>query len=195
MLQRFGLRAASAALAAVTVLSACGRPTPPKPSPTTAPRLDGAAGVGGAGATSAAIPPRCAAGNLAIVARDAGRSGGQHGVVLIFTNAGDGPCRFYGYPGVAGLDAADKQITQARRAKSGPLGGLPEDRPIPHIDVAAGQAASALLEAADGACEPFAGLLVTPPDETQSFRIAWPSKGCADLQVHPIVAGVTGQFH
>ena len=115
----------------------------------------------------------------------------------MLTNVTTGPCRLYGYPGVAGLDAAGKQIVQATRTPHGYLGGLPDGAPVPTVDIGAGQAASAMVEAAgakpDGSsCTPYAALLVTPPDEKRSTRVPWPSDGCDALQIHPVVAGVTG---
>jgi hypothetical protein len=186
---------------AATVLAGCSRSNTPPTPPTTAAaapttRATGAGGVGAA-PTSAATPPRCRAGDLAIVARDGGAAAGHRAVILIFTNTGTGTCRLYGYPGADGLDAAGKSVVHAKRTTSGYIGGLAAGAAIPTVDVASGQAASAMLEASgsqqDGsACTPYASLLVTPPDEKQSSRLAWPGDGCADLQIHPIVAGVTG---
>lgn len=181
------------------MLAGCGEHKTPPPGPTAAPTSK-ATGVGGLGAapTSAPTPPRCRAEDLAIVARDGGAGAGHSAVLLIFTNTGAATCRLYGYPGADALDAAGKTLAHAKRTTAGYMGGLAAGAKIPTVDVTSGQAASAMLEAtgahADGsACTVYAGLLVTPPDETQSSRVAWPSNGCADLQIHPIVAGVTGR--
>jgi len=68
----------------------------------------------------------------------------------------------------------------------------------PVVSLAAGASASATVEAlafdqAGNACTAYAGLLVTPPDETHSVRVAWGSDGCSELEIHPVVAGTTGQ--
>jgi hypothetical protein len=159
--------------------------------------IGGADATGQAAVTSAPVPPRCPATGLAIAAHDGGAGAGHRSVVLVLTNVTTGPCRLYGYPGVAGLDAAGKQIVQAARTPHGYLGGLSDGAPIPTVDIGAGQAASAMVEATaakpDGSsCTPYAGLLVTPPDEKKSTRVPWPGDGCDALQIHPVVAGVTG---
>jgi hypothetical protein len=41
-------------------------------------------------------------------------------------------------------------------------------------------------------CTPYAGILVTPPNETHSIKLPWPSDGCSVLQIHPVVPGTTG---
>jgi hypothetical protein len=123
---------------------------------------------------------------------------GHRSVVLLFTNTTGQPCRLTGYPGVAGMDTRDAQVAQAQRTPKGYLGGLASGRP-PVVTLAPGQSASALVEAlafnaSDGsACTPFAGLLVTAPDDTVSTRLPWGNDGCSDLQVHPVVAGTSGR--
>ena len=66
------------------------------------------------------------------------------------------------------------------------------------MNLAPGNSASATVEALasgpDGAsCTGYAGLLVTPPDETHAVHLNWGSDGCSDLQIHPVVPGTTGQ--
>jgi Protein of unknown function (DUF4232) len=121
-------------------------------------------------------------------------------VVLVFTNTGAVPCGTRGYPGVAALNAGGAQIAQAARTTSGYLGGLGAGRAIPNVTLPAGGAASAMVEAlafnaSDGsACTAYAGLLVTPPDETHSVKLPWGSDGCSALQIHPMVPGTTGRL-
>lgn len=141
---------------------------------------------------------RCSATQLTITT-GAGDSGMTHrSVVLIFTNVGPTACQMMGYPGVAAVNAQGTQIEQARRELSGYLGGTKSSAP-PTVPVPAGQSASALVEAlavgSDGsACTPYAALMVTPPDETRSTKVAWPGEGCDSLTVHPAVPGNTGQL-
>jgi hypothetical protein len=53
-----------------------------------------------------------------------------------------------------------------------------------------GQSASAMVQAmmfniADGsACTPYAGLLVTAPDDTESTRLPWGNDGCSERETH-----------
>src|SRR3989442_952190 len=80
---------------------------------------------------SAAPPCRRPGVVVSVGAHDAGS--GHRGVVLVFTNTGAQPCRLFGYPGVAGLDAGGAQVAQARRTPNGYLGGLASgDRPRRH---------------------------------------------------------------
>jgi hypothetical protein len=151
-----------------------------------------------AGAPDTATPP-CRRPGVVVSAGGQGAGSGHRGVVLVFTNTGARACRLVGYPGVAGLDAAGSQVAQARRTPSGYLGGLLSGGAPPVVTLAAGQSASAMVEALafnapDGsACTAFAGMLVTVPDDTVTTRLPWGNDGCGDLQVHPVVAGSTGR--
>jgi hypothetical protein len=150
----------------------------------------GGTGVGGG-------PAECSIGQLdvSIGGGDAGL--GHRSRILVFRNTGSATCVLQGYPGVAALDGDAHQVAQARRTLSGYLGGTRAAKP-PLVRLGAGAAASAMVEAvafgANGAsCAAYAGLLVTPPDETHSVRVNWGNDGCSDLQVHPVVPGTTGR--
>ncbi len=127
---------------------------------------------------------------------DAGMS--HRSAALVFRNTGTVTCRMRGYPGVAALDAQGTQVGQAARTTRGYLGG-PQGTAIPTVDIAPGKSASALVEGiAKGvtdSCKPYAGMLVTPPDETHSVKLSQAAGGdCADsMQIHPVVPGDTGQ--
>jgi Protein of unknown function (DUF4232) len=166
----------------ITVTDPPTGPTPPVPGAAAGP----------------ARPPECTVGQLSIELA-AGSAGATHrSAALVFRNTGAATCRMRGYPGVAGLDSRGTQIEQARRTPSGYLGGLTSGGAAPTVDLAPGRTASALIEAVaakpDGsACTAYAGLLVTPPDETHSVRLGWTGDGCAGLEIHPVVPGRTGQ--
>jgi hypothetical protein len=138
---------------------------------------------------------RCTIDRLTIGAT-AGDSGMSHrSVILTFTNTGTVACRLHGYPGVSAINAAGAQIAQARRDSAGYLGGTGST--MPTVTIAPGAVASAMVETIvidnnGTACTPYAAILVTPPDETRSTRLAWPSGGCNDLTIHPVVQGATG---
>jgi len=52
---------------------------------------------------------------------------------------------------------------------------------------------AAWWNASDGsACAAYAGILVTPPNETHTVKVPWDG-GCSALQIHPVVLGTTGQ--
>jgi uncharacterized protein DUF4232 len=120
-------------------------------------------------------------------------------MALVFTNTGSVACRLHGYPTVAALDGHDAQVALATQTKNGYMGGLAAGKAIPDVTLSPGGSASALVEALafnasnGSACTAYAALLVTPPNETHSARLAWTNDGCSDLQVHPIVPGVTGR--
>jgi hypothetical protein len=121
------------------------------------------------------------------------------GQVVVFTNVGTSGCTLYGYPGIAGLDAAGTQIMQAIRTPSGYLGGLwnAPNSPPPVVALAPGQVASALVEGIDNQvgsmpCVQLSGLLVTAPDTTRSVDLPSGSHECDGLEVHPVVPGTGG---
>lgn len=192
---------------ALLALTACGPATTaaPTPTPTTTPAptptVSTANLLGDAGVTATTRPPdgtgiaKCTVDKLKVTARDGGAGSGHRAVVLLFTNTSGAPCRLYGYPGVAALDSHGAQVAQARRTLSGYLGGTTQ--PPANVDIGKGQSASALIEssAANGdgsSCVAYPAILVTPPDETHSIQLAWPTDGCSDLQIHPVVPGTTG---
>jgi hypothetical protein len=120
------------------------------------------------------------------------------GQVVVFTNVSNSACTLYGYPGVAGLDAAGTQIMQASRTPSGYLGGLSSTNgPLPTVALAPGQAASALVEGVDNQvgsmpCVQLSGFLVTAPNTTRSVDLRSDSPECDGLEVHPVVVGTSG---
>jgi hypothetical protein len=206
------VKAGAVTLATMTLLAltACGPTTVAAPStpattvPTPTPTVQTTNLLGGGGPTSTADSGggsntggigRCTVDKLKVTAVDGGAGSGHRAVVLLFTNTSGSPCRLYGYPGVAALDSHGAQVAQARRTLSGYLGGTTQ--PAANVDIASGQSASAMVEASaagsDGSsCVAYPAILVTPPDETRSIKLAWPGDGCSDLQIHPVVPGTTG---
>lgn len=120
---------------------------------------------------------------------------GHAGVVLVFTNTSAHPCTLYGYPGVAALDAAGRQVSQAVRSRSGYLGG---SYPVRTVRLGAGAKASTLVEGTSipsgtgTSCPSYSELLTTAPGLTRSHTVAAGVPGCSPLQVHPVVAGASG---
>jgi hypothetical protein len=66
------------------------------------------------------------------------------------------------------------------------------------VTLGAGQVASALVTGTDvptgnsTGCPSYTRLLVTPPGETHSIRVAAALPGCSGLGVRPVVSGTTG---
>ena len=104
--------------------------------------------------------------------------------VVTFTNTGSASCRIQGYPGVAALNAAGKQIQQAARAT-----GLK----TPLVTLAPGQTASAEITGNTASCTRPAslpGLLVTAPDQRTSTRLGRYGTVCVkSLGVGPVHPG------
>ncbi len=146
-----------------------------------------------------ALPPPaetdCALNQLSVTDTNGGSGSTHRSVVVVFANTSSTRCYLNGYPGVAALNAGDQQIAQATRSLSGYLAGA---KAVTKVTLAPGQSASATIEAlaidakTGKSCTRYAGILVTPPNETHSIKLAWPNDGCGSLQVHPVVAGTTG---
>lgn len=152
--------------------------------------------------TTVATVSACTYSELAVSGGRTGAGTGHAGGPVVFTNTGPTACSLFGYPGVAGLDAAGTQVVQATRTLSGYLGGLQTGTtPPPTVDLAPGGTASAYVETIDhpigtppyAPCPQYTELLVTPPTATQSVRVGMTLPACNGLDVHPVVAGTTGR--
>lgn len=140
----------------------------------------------------------CASADLTIITSGLGAALGHASVAVLFKNIGQRPCRLTGYPGVAGLDESGRQAVQAERSLAGYIGGWRSGGPLPVVDLAPGDTASALLEGtnipegAPRSCPSYPAILVTPPDDTRSTFLSASIPGCSALQIHPIVPGPSG---
>lgn len=149
----------------------------------------GGSSPGGSGAAGAGT--ECTAAHLAIAYTDNKqiRQGALAGMshadnVVTFTNTGSAACRIQGYPGVAALNAAGKQIQQAARAT-----GVR----IPLVTLAPGQVASAEITGNTASCTKLTsvpGLLVTAPDQRKSTRLGRYESFCVkSLEIGPVHPG------
>jgi hypothetical protein len=107
---------------------------------------------------------------------------------LVFRNLSPGPCRLYGYPGVAVLYTSGHQILQVARSPLGP-GSTVRDVVIPHEGEA-----SALLEGdpnyPNETCPTYQALAVTPPNTTATRTVSVGNLAiCANAQINPVSAG------
>jgi Protein of unknown function (DUF4232) len=150
-------------------------------SPTATPSADSAAA------------PQCTDADLTIAYTDnsqvnngalAGMS--HHDSIVMFTNKSSASCQTAGYPGVAVLDAAGRQIKQAVRVAGS----------APVIVLRPGQVASALISANTASCVKMttaAGLLVTAPNQRTSTRLAGDGEFCLNsIQVGTLQRGNAG---
>ncbi len=157
-------------------------PTPsatptPTPSPTTTP-----------------VEPAiyCRLSELSVTPGQSNGAAGSITVPVLFKNISQRTCSLQGYPGVAGLNAAGQQVTQAVRTPFTHVG------PPSAISLAPGQTASAPVQGSDvpvgtaTTCVSYPKLLVTPPGETHSQQVVVTLPGCNGLRVGPVVAGTMG---
>jgi Protein of unknown function (DUF4232) len=180
----------AAATASTAASSAAASPTPSvNPGGTMVSASPGGSGAGGSGAAGAGT--ECTAAHLAIAYTDNKqiRQGALAGMshadnVVTFTNTGSATCRIQGYPGMAALNAAGKQIQQAARASVGR---------IPLVTLAPGQVASAEITGNTASCTKPAsvpGLLVTAPDQRTSTRLGPYGTVCVNsLGIGPVHPG------
>lgn len=211
--QRVALRAAAGAAGALCLLAACSSgssgsaTTPPSavtsdggaPSTTAAPPASAPSSQPASAPSSAspaspatqdgAAAPPCTGSALRVTVGRVDAGAGQRNVPVVFTNVSAAACTLRGYPGVAGLDAAGRQLTQAERQQATSTA----------VRLAPGGSASAAVHAAAipsgtaTACPgDYRALLVTPPDTRMSTRVTVTLPWCGGLSVRPVVPGTTG---
>jgi hypothetical protein len=117
---------------------------------------------------------------------------GHGGRPIVFKNRG-GICTLRGYPGVDGLSASGAVVVHAKRTLYGYLGGT---HTIKTVTLAKGKTASAFFEgfnapAPHQTCHPFKYLKITPPNQTNSVKIASRDSVCYP-EIHPVVVGSSG---
>ncbi|TNH26830.1 DUF4232 domain-containing protein [Micromonospora orduensis] len=143
-------------------------------------------------------PGRCTTANLTVTLGSPDAASGHRSVAVVFRNSGSTSCRLTGYPGVDALGGDGRTLAHAERTPRGYLGGAARGARPPTVTLRPGGVASALVEAqgfrADGGpCTAYVRLLVTPPDDVRSVRLGWDTDSCGELEVHPVVPGVTGR--
>ncbi len=208
--QRTGLFSLATGAAVTILLAGCSSssktssttPTPsvtskaPTTAPSTTPATTPPASITPTPTASTPPPEPANLCTLAELAVTAGQAGGAAGSVyqpILFRNTSSRTCQLQGYPGVAAINAAGQQASQAIRTPSLAGGGLPAAQTL-----APGTVVSAIVRGSNvpvgGAtsCVTFT-LLVTPPGETHSQPLAAKLPGCARLGVGFVVAGQTGQ--
>jgi len=150
------------------------------PSPSSSPGDPKVDSTGGTDPTRPAPsgPSRCHTADLAVEVGRSDSGTGHTGLNLALVNRSTHPCRIYGYGGVQLLDAAGAALpTQQVR-------GRPAPQPITLRP--AGRAYSVLTwvhspEAPP--CSSSAFLLVTPPDDTKSIRVAFSHTVCENGRI------------
>jgi hypothetical protein len=151
-------------------------------------------------AARAPMPPGCSSSQVSVSVGRPGAGLGHIGEPLLFRNKGQLTCSLTGYPGVALLKKSGTGQVQASRTPSGYLGGLASGSAVvPVVRVRPGQTISALLEGDDnpahgaGVCPSYQALLITPPNQTVTVRLARPFSFFCSPEIHPVVAGTSGR--
>lgn len=140
----------------------------------------------------------CVAAQLTITVGDIEAGLGHRGGPLLFENTGTQSCVLSGYPSVTLADSEGTTIEVASQTLMGYMGGLnSSDGVLPVVVLVPGEVASALVESlnwtSDGdGCPSGMFLLVAVPGDATTTQVAW-AGGCSSVQVHPVVAGTTGQ--
>ncbi len=190
---------------AVAGCSSSSKQTPPSPSPTTSasasptPTPTPSATATPTPTTTPTPTPTpvepaiyCRLSELSVTPGQSNGAAGSITVPVLFKNISQRTCSLQGYPGVAGLNAAGQQVTQAVRTPFTHVG------PPSAISLAPGQTASAPVQGSDvpvgtaTTCVSYPKLLVTPPGETHSQQVVVTLPGCNGLRVGPVVAGTMG---
>jgi hypothetical protein len=152
------------------------------------------AGAATVATPAAATVPACGNTSLAVTRAPSQGAAGHGAFDLLFRNVSHNTCTLYGYPGLDALDRHGHVLAHARRTLSGYMGG---PGVVHTVSVAPGHFASATVEwlnfnpVTAGACTFSASVATTPANTTHTVHLPVSVSICA-LQVHPTVAGTTG---
>jgi hypothetical protein len=146
-------------------------------------------------AHGAAVAPPCGNAALRVTASQTQGATGHGNLVLRFKNRTTHSCSLYGYPGLDALNGSGHVIRHARRTLSGFTGGSVHG--LRTIVVRPGHYASADVEwlnfhpVTGKDCRFSKAVAATPAGTSHTVRLARSVSVC-NLQVHPTVAGRTG---
>lgn len=155
----------------------------------------------GAGLCLLAVPsdatavPACGDASLTVTASHTQGATGHGNLVLRFRNHTHHSCSLYGYPGLDALSGSGHVLKHAKRTVSGFTGGSRHG--VRTVVVRPGRYASADVEwlnfhpSTGAACRFSAAIAATPANTSHTVRLARSVSVC-DLQVHPTVAGTSG---
>ncbi|HUN37448.1 MAG TPA: DUF4232 domain-containing protein [Trebonia sp.] len=191
-----GSSGSGASTSASSAPAATGSTTAPAATPTTSGPTSGS-GAGASPSTSSAGTvagaPACTTGELKTSIGDGGGgAAGSFYSLIEFTNTSSASCTLYGYPGVS-LRNAQLALIGAPATR----GVAPESAPS-LVTLAPGATASATLKETDytvyptSECKPAtaAYLLVYPPNQTQSVKLAFTGGTCSNPSVKMLAVSV-----
>lgn len=145
-------------------------------------------------ATAQAIIPACGNSSLAVTHTPPQGATGHGAFVLLFRNVTGSTCSLYGYPGLDALDKYGHVMAHAQRTLHGFAGGASS---VSTINVAPGGFASATVDwmnfnaVTSGPCAFSASIATTPANTSHTVHFPVSVSVCS-LQVHPTVAGTSG---
>lgn len=154
-----------------------------------------AAGLLAVPATADAAVPACGNHSLTVSATASQGATGHANFVLLFKNTSHATCSLYGYPGLDALAANGHVLAHAVRTLRGFTGGSRHG--LQTIVIRPGGYASADVEwmnfnpVTSGPCTFSHSVATTPANTTDTVHLAKSVSVC-DLQVHPTVAGTSG---
>lgn len=153
--------------------------------------------LAGCASSSTSVGLPCRISQLSITISTPGAAAGHEGALIHFRNISKAACSMVGYPFVAqanGLQALD--------TPQGYMGGLKNPDTLPAVVLAPNQTATSVLEAVNilaysPPCPTVTGKMGTsiePPGQEKAVTVALTlaDSVCSQLQVHPVVAGQTG---
>jgi hypothetical protein len=146
-------------------------------------------------AVDAATVPACGNHSLTVTATAPQGATGHGNLIVRFRNRTTHSCSLTGYPGLDALNASGHVLAHARRTVHGFTGGSTHG--VRTVVVRPGHYASADVEwlnfnpRTSGACTFSHSIAVTPANTSNTVHRARSVSVCR-LQVHPTVAGITG---
>jgi hypothetical protein len=151
--------------------------------------------VSGATANAAAVASSCGNGSI-MVSNTSTQGATSHGsFVLLLKNVGAASCTLTGYPSVDAVNGTGQALAHAQQTLSGFMGGAAS---VGTVSLAPGGFASATVEwlnfnpQTSGNCTFSAAVAAAPPGISTQAHLSVSVSIC-DLQVHPAVAGTSGQ--
>ena len=144
---------------------------------------------------ASATTPACGNGSLVVTASAEQGATGHANFVLRFRNQTTHNCTLYGYPGLDALNSAGHVMAHATRTLHGFTGGSTHG--LRTITVTPGHYASADVEwhtfnfTTSGSCALSHSVAATPANTSHTVHLPRHVTVCG-LQVHPTVAGMTG---
>jgi Protein of unknown function (DUF4232) len=149
----------------------------------------------GVSASATTTSSACGNSSVAVSNSPSQSATGHSSLVLLFKNVGGAACTLTGYPGLDALGGSNQVLVHAKRTLFGFMGGAAA---VTTVTLAPGGSASATVEwlnfnpATSGDCTFSKSIAATPPNTTKTVNLP-ASVSICQLQVHPVVAGTTGQ--